>query len=146
MVNNLFLIKFYMSFMAVVAFLQDSMSFTVQLVVSSSAYQCPHYWGTGLPYGLHIRRTGHNPPRGPSTGWWVLTTANAAGTNGFTCLPKHGGARDNTFLVTHPMTGQRCLTSAIDRAHWPSHRAHHCRSWLHRRHAVWLGVVRYVPL
>jgi hypothetical protein len=31
----------------------------------------------------------------------VLTTANAAGTNGFSCLPKHGGARDNTFLVTH---------------------------------------------
>jgi hypothetical protein len=29
----------------------------------------------------------------------VLTTANAAGTNGLTCLPKYGGARDNTFLV-----------------------------------------------
>jgi hypothetical protein len=26
---------------------------------------------------------------------WVLTTANAAGTNGLTCLPKHGEARDN---------------------------------------------------
>jgi hypothetical protein len=26
-----------------------------------------------------------------------------AGTNGFTCLPKHGGAQDNQFLVTHPM-------------------------------------------
>jgi hypothetical protein len=35
----------------------------------------------------------------------VLTTANAAGkTNRFTCLPKNGGARDNKFLVTHPMT------------------------------------------
>jgi hypothetical protein len=52
----------------------------------------------GVPHGLHIRRTGHNPPRGPSVGWWVLTTANAAGTNGLTCLPKHGGARDNKFL------------------------------------------------
>jgi hypothetical protein len=74
---------------------------------------CPHCWGTGLPYGLLIRRTGHNPPREPSAGWWVLTTAYATGTNGFTCLPKHGGARDKTFLVTHPMTDQRCLTSTI---------------------------------
>jgi hypothetical protein len=45
----------------------------------------------------------------------VLTTANAAGTNGLTCLPKHGGNRDNKFLVTHPITHQRCLTSAIAR-------------------------------
>jgi hypothetical protein len=45
----------------------------------------------------NIRRTGHNPPRGPSADWWVLTTANAAGTNGLTPLPKHGGARDNKF-------------------------------------------------
>jgi hypothetical protein len=30
------------------------------------------------------------------------------GTNGLTCLPKHGGARDNKFFVTHPMTDQRC--------------------------------------
>jgi hypothetical protein len=58
---------------------------------------------------------GHNPPRGPSAGWWVLTTANVAGTDGLTCLPKHGGARDNGFLVTHPMTDQRCLTLAIAR-------------------------------
>jgi hypothetical protein len=27
----------------------------------------------------------------------VLKTANAASTNGLTCLPKHGGARDNKF-------------------------------------------------
>jgi hypothetical protein len=70
--------------------------------------------GTSLPYGLHLRKTGHNLPRGPSAGWWVLTTANAAGTNGLTCLPKHGGARYK-FLVTHPMIDQRCLTSAIAR-------------------------------
>jgi hypothetical protein len=70
---------------------------------SSPAYLCPHSWGTGLPYGLNIRRTGQNPPRGPSAGWWVLTTANAAGVNRLTCLPKHGGAQDNKFLVTHPM-------------------------------------------
>jgi hypothetical protein len=45
---------------------------------------------------------------------WVLTTANAAGTNGLTWLPKHGGARDNKFLGTHPMTDyrERCLASA----------------------------------
>jgi hypothetical protein len=46
---------------------------------------------------------GHNPPRGPSAGWQVLTTANAAGTDGLTCLPKHGGVQDNKFLVTHLM-------------------------------------------
>jgi hypothetical protein len=71
--------------------------------------------GTGLPYGLHTKRTGHNPPRGPCAGWWVLTTANAAGRKFLTCLPKNGGARDNKFLVTYPMTGQRCSTSAIAR-------------------------------
>jgi hypothetical protein len=30
-------------------------------------------------------------PRGPSAIRWVLTTANAAGINGLTCLPKHEG-------------------------------------------------------
>jgi hypothetical protein len=39
--------------------------------------------------------------------WWVLTAANAAGIDGLTGRLKHGGARDNTFLVTHPMTDQR---------------------------------------
>jgi hypothetical protein len=52
---------------------------------------------TDLPYGLHIKRTSHSPPRGLSAGLWVLTAANAAGTIGFTCLPKHGGARYNKF-------------------------------------------------
>jgi hypothetical protein len=61
----------------------------------------------------YTRRTGHNPPCGPSAGWWVLTTANAAWTNGLMCLLKLAGARDNKFLVTHPMTDERCLTSAI---------------------------------
>jgi hypothetical protein len=62
-----------------------------------------------------MRRTGHNPPSGPSADWWVLTTANTAGTDGLTCLPKHGRTLDNKFLVTHAMTDQRCLTSAIAR-------------------------------
>jgi hypothetical protein len=44
-----------------------------------------------------------------------MPTANAAGTNSLTCLPKHGGARDYKFLVTHPTTDQCCLTSAIAR-------------------------------
>jgi hypothetical protein len=26
---------------------------------------CPHCWGTGLPYGLHIRRTKHTHHAGP---------------------------------------------------------------------------------
>jgi hypothetical protein len=58
---------------------------------------------------------------------WVLTTANAAGTNGLPCLPTYGGARDNKFLVTHPMTDQCCLAFAIvHRAHWPQgHQAPH---------------------
>ncbi|RVE52957.1 hypothetical protein evm_002434 [Chilo suppressalis] len=41
-----------------------------------------------------IGRLGHDPPRGPSADWRVLLTADATGTNGLTCLPKHGGARD----------------------------------------------------
>ncbi|RVE44991.1 hypothetical protein evm_010355 [Chilo suppressalis] len=40
---------------------------------------------------------GHDSSRGPSADWWVLTTADAAGNNGLTCLPKHGGARDSNF-------------------------------------------------
>jgi hypothetical protein len=51
---------------------------------------------------------------GPCAGWLVLTTANTAGTNDLTFLPKHGRARDK-FLVIHPMNDQRCLTSAIAR-------------------------------
>ncbi|RVE49088.1 hypothetical protein evm_006209 [Chilo suppressalis] len=35
-----------------------------------------------------IGRLGHNPPRGPSMDWWVLTTAEETGTNGLTCLLK----------------------------------------------------------
>jgi hypothetical protein len=52
---------------------------------------------------------------GPGADCCVLTAASAAGTNGLTCLPKQGGARENKFLATHPMTDQRCLASAIAR-------------------------------
>jgi hypothetical protein len=31
---------------------------------------------------INVQVTGHNPPCGPSVDWWVLTTANAAGSNG----------------------------------------------------------------
>jgi hypothetical protein len=68
----------------------------------------------GRTTGVLHKRTGHDPPRGQGADWWVLTTANAAGTNGLTCFLKHGGARDK-FLVTHLMTDQSCLPSAIAR-------------------------------
>jgi hypothetical protein len=105
--------------------------------------------GHRLSYGLPTRRTGHNPPRGPSADCWLLTTANAAGTNGLTCLPKHGAARDNKFLVTHPKTGHwdRCLASAIARrAHWPlDHRAPHRPSFLYililNKFYLWYGAI-----
>jgi hypothetical protein len=32
---------------------------------------------------------GHNPPCGPGADFWVLTTANAAGTNGLTFSQQH---------------------------------------------------------
>jgi hypothetical protein len=91
---------------------RSSHNIIVIIIISLLMSQC---WGTGLPYRLNMRRTDHNPPRGPSAGWWVPTTSNVAGTNGLKCLPKYGGAQDNTFLVTHPMTDHRCLTSTIAR-------------------------------
>ncbi|RVE40927.1 hypothetical protein evm_014423 [Chilo suppressalis] len=48
-----------------------------------------------------IGRLDHDPPRGPSADWRVLTTADAAGPNGLTSLPKHGGTRDGRFLEDH---------------------------------------------
>jgi hypothetical protein len=84
-------------------------------ISSSSTYYCPHCWGTDLAYGLYIRRIGHNPPRGPNADWWVLTTANAARTNGLTYLPKNGGARVKKFFVSHPKIDQCWLTSTIAR-------------------------------
>jgi hypothetical protein len=63
---------------------------------------------------LHHHYRHHQPINVPTADWWVLTTANTAGPNGLTCLLKHG-ARDNKFLVTHPMTEQCCLASAIVR-------------------------------
>nr|UXP87114.1 Dicer 2 [Chilo suppressalis] len=48
--------------------------------------------------------THHAGPGTRPIRWRVLTTADAAGTNGLTCLSKHGRTRDNV-LVTHPMTG-----------------------------------------
>jgi hypothetical protein len=52
----------------------------------------------------------HQPINVPTAG---AQTFLAAGTNVLTCFLKHGGARDNKFMVNHPMTDQRCLTSAI---------------------------------
>ncbi|RVE40444.1 hypothetical protein evm_014905, partial [Chilo suppressalis] len=59
-----------------------------------------------------IGRLGHDPPRGPSADWWVLTTADAAGTNGLTCLSKHGGTRDRRFLFTYRPTTVKVLEEA----------------------------------
>jgi hypothetical protein len=45
---------------------------------------------------------GHTPSFALSTNktdWWVLTTANTAGTNGLTCLPKHGVGRLSVIKV-----------------------------------------------
>jgi hypothetical protein len=47
----------------------------------------------------------------PSADWWMLTTANAAGTNGLTCFPKHG-CQDNKFLVTHAAIERRSAVIA----------------------------------
>jgi hypothetical protein len=60
-------------------------------------------------FGRHVKLSSHNSSRRPSADWWVLLTANAAGTNGLLCLLKHEGTRDNKVLVTHPMTDQRLL-------------------------------------
>jgi hypothetical protein len=69
------------------------------IIIIISLLMSPLLRHTHLPNDSTARRTAHNPPRGPSADWWVLTTANTAGTNGLTCLPKHGGARDIKFLV-----------------------------------------------
>jgi hypothetical protein len=53
----------------------------------------PH-WARVVGYGPFSLCVIHNPPRGPSVDWWVLTTTNSAGTNDFTCFPKYRGARD----------------------------------------------------
>jgi hypothetical protein len=42
---------------------------------------------TGLPSEFHVRRTG----------WWELNNANAARTNGLTCLPKNGEDQKKNF-------------------------------------------------
>ncbi|RVE41440.1 hypothetical protein evm_013910 [Chilo suppressalis] len=82
-----------------------------------------------------IGRLGHDPPRGPSADRWVLTTADAAGTNGLTYLPKHGGARDSKFLVTHPMTD--CETLPDDHESWRVTRRRLKRYERHTRHYIY---------
>jgi hypothetical protein len=62
------------------------------------------------PYGLHIRRTGHNPPRRPSAVRWVLTTTNAVRTNGLRCLLKTEELR-----IGHPSNDRPTLFNFRDR-------------------------------
>jgi hypothetical protein len=47
-----------------------------------------------------------------SQGVQAITTRTHSGLD-LTRLPKHREAQDNKFLLTHPMTDQRCLASAI---------------------------------
>jgi hypothetical protein len=61
------------------------------MYASSSTVNVPNGRAQVYFIGLHIRRMGHNPPRGPSADWWVLTTANVAGTNSLMRVPKQGG-------------------------------------------------------
>jgi hypothetical protein len=48
-----------------------------------------------------------------SADWYPAVFAVVSGISDLTCLPKLRGARDIKFLVTHPMTDQCCLASAI---------------------------------
>ncbi|RVE45571.1 hypothetical protein evm_009768 [Chilo suppressalis] len=67
-----------------------------------------------------IGRQGRDPPRGRSAHWWVLTTADAAGTNGLTCISNYGGAQDNKFLVAHPMTDHCESNESLFTQHYKS--------------------------
>jgi hypothetical protein len=86
----------------------------------NNKYHHHHHQAINLPIAgaqaflMDYTHKENEPQRGPSAGWWVLTTAIVDGTNCLTCLPKHGGVRDNKFLVTY-LTDQICLTSAIAR-------------------------------
>jgi hypothetical protein len=44
--------------------IEKSLKLEMQLVLGIYRLMSP-LLGPGLPYGLHIRRTGHNAPRGP---------------------------------------------------------------------------------
>ncbi|RVE53772.1 hypothetical protein evm_001664 [Chilo suppressalis] len=119
-------------FLAIFVSLMASVSGTVFSPICPVPIYVPTAGAQAFPMD-GIGRLGHDPPRGPSADWWVLTTADAAGTNGLTCLPKHRGARDSKFLVTHPMTDhcESCLTSttAAERANHLRHRAPHSPSY-----------------
>ncbi|RVE50707.1 hypothetical protein evm_004617, partial [Chilo suppressalis] len=98
-------------------------------------------------YGLlkdGIGRLGHDPPRGLSADWWVLTTADAAGTNGLTSggfvviatLGRRVGDRsvamelkEKTLLsVMTPMTPPlRLLRHPWDKGEWCYSRLEHTR-------------------
>jgi hypothetical protein len=115
---NFFLIKFDVGFTTVLAFPRDSMSFTVhcQLVVYHCrswihrrhgvwrySFETPTFYqnnfiiisllmfpllGHRPSLWITHKENGPYPPRTPSAGWWVLTTANS-GTNGLTYLLKN---------------------------------------------------------
>jgi hypothetical protein len=59
-----------------------------------------------------------NPPRWPSADWWALTTANAAGTNGLTCLPKHGKRTHNLVIYFESRYPQEAIIQNISNLNW----------------------------
>jgi hypothetical protein len=73
----------------------------VVIIDTSSSLFTTQFLSTGLPYGLHIRRTWHNLLHEPSADWRMLSTAKAAGTNGIEGILKHEGVQDNRFLAIH---------------------------------------------
>jgi hypothetical protein len=100
-------------------------------VLSSFSYPYPTKWGGHVFHHIviEIRQLFLRPAwRHPSSKLeWVLMTVNAAGTNVLTCLPKHGGARDNKFWspITRPLRtllsfGDRTLTAG------PPSSSHEC--------------------
>jgi hypothetical protein len=83
----------------------------ISLLMSSLLWHRRSLWNTH-------KENGPKPTTQAQCGLVSANECNAARINVLKFLPKLGGARDNKFLVTHPMTNQRCLTSAIAcRAH-----------------------------
>jgi hypothetical protein len=76
--------------------------------------------------------TGRLPEVNPPQNWSSYKRSNAAGTNGLTCLPKHGGNNNQLEIINFGHPSDDCplglsLASAIARrALWPrGHRAPH---------------------
>jgi hypothetical protein len=113
--------------------------YTTVIIIIISLLMSPLLWHRPSLWITH-KENGNNPPRRPSADWWELTTAKTADTNGLTCLPKHGEARDINFLVTHPKTNKCCLASVIVTAGPSSSFAYHTTVHLDYTEAVLIRV------